>query len=489
MDDKTRERLERRLVLAEAGCCIHGDGVPGISECDISSPCFVCRTSEMRLAMETAVSASKSFEARAEKAERERDALAAEIATAMANLESWKCRGADPAADTLEDRIEILHERASVREHGCACSEEDACRFVRERDEARAAANANKSEYALAFDRVQNLERALSESQAQCAAMREALKEIHVMRQLDDGEICSCGGCSQCLSRIALSTDAGRALLKERDSWKVLAKSLLDERYRTWGCWYCGEITRSDIEDPHLRLSTLREWAHHHVENDCPEHPIRALLRERDNLKERAEYAEKFGLAVADDLRSKLALVRTKRDDVWLWQGDEYDHPESLCCPVVMTADQFRSLLRERDDLRAALAATWPSEEAIAQHRDAALLAEVERLREVKAAVLEIRDSGCWAWDATIPDDGEYPEGCPHCARLIAALAGGDKPRPESATEHFDRLAEEFWQETHIMAPGKSVAPEMGERWTNAERQDAWDKWIIKRWVAGGEGK
>jgi hypothetical protein len=34
-----------------------------------------------------------------------------------------------------------------------------------------------------------------------------------------------------------------------------------------------------------------------------------------------------------------------QRGDYWHWQGDGHDFPESLTCPVVMTADQLRELL------------------------------------------------------------------------------------------------------------------------------------------------
>jgi hypothetical protein len=30
---------------------------------------------------------------------------------------------------------------------------------------------------------------------------------------------------------------------------------------------------------------------------------------------------------------------------VWVWGGDGQDHPESLTCPVLMSAEQLRELL------------------------------------------------------------------------------------------------------------------------------------------------
>lgn len=34
--------------------------------------------------------------------------------------------------------------------------------------------------------------------------------------------------------------------------------------------------------------------------------------------------------------------------EVWHWQGDEYDHPESLSCPVIMDCQVLRDWLEER---------------------------------------------------------------------------------------------------------------------------------------------
>ncbi len=46
-----------------------------------------------------------------------------------------------------------------------------------------------------------------------------------------------------------------------------------------------------------------------------------------------------------------MTLRASTRGDVWYYQGDGTDYPESLTCPVVMTADQFRDLLSESSDV------------------------------------------------------------------------------------------------------------------------------------------
>ncbi len=43
-------------------------------------------------------------------------------------------------------------------------------------------------------------------------------------------------------------------------------------------------------------------------------------------------------------------------------------------------------------------------------------------------------------------------------------------------SECYDHNAERFYQETHLMAPGKSMPREMGYI-TYEERDEAWEKW------------
>lgn len=49
-------------------------------------------------------------------------------------------------------------------------------------------------------------------------------------------------------------------------------------------------------------------------------------------------------------LSTQLTAVKTDRDGVYVWEGNmEVDKPESLVCPVVMTADTLRDLLSKGD--------------------------------------------------------------------------------------------------------------------------------------------
>lgn len=47
-----------------------------------------------------------------------------------------------------------------------------------------------------------------------------------------------------------------------------------------------------------------------------------------------------------DELRYQLSIVKTKIQDVWFFQGDGHDYPESLTCPVIMSADKFREITK-----------------------------------------------------------------------------------------------------------------------------------------------
>lgn len=43
-------------------------------------------------------------------------------------------------------------------------------------------------------------------------------------------------------------------------------------------------------------------------------------------------------------LKARSAVVLScERGDLWYWQGDGFDFPESLACPIVVSADKFRA--------------------------------------------------------------------------------------------------------------------------------------------------
>lgn len=75
---------------------------------------------------------------------------------------------------------------------------------------------------------------------------------------------------------------------------------------------------------------------------------LRAETAESAVAALRAEVARLTAdLAWANERESRL---RAERDgNVWLWQGDGDDHPESLTCQVLIRPDDLRALLAARD--------------------------------------------------------------------------------------------------------------------------------------------
>ena len=63
---------------------------------------------------------------------------------------------------------------------------------------------------------------------------------------------------------------------------------------------------------------------------DCPV-CVETMRVERDQWKDRANNSYRAGIG-----------------EVWHWQGDEYDHPQLLTCPVLMSADQVREFIAMR---------------------------------------------------------------------------------------------------------------------------------------------
>ncbi len=108
------------------------------------------------------------------------------------------------------------------------------------------------------------------------------------------------------------------------------------------------------------------------------------------------------------DLRAQLRVVETGTEGVWRWQGDGEDHPESLSCPVVMSAETLRALLARIDaragadrgtainrsisasahvvEARGALAATPAHHVADVERARGRLLAAEQEQREADAA-------------------------------------------------------------------------------------------------------
>jgi hypothetical protein len=78
----------------------------------------------------------------------------------------------------------------------------------------------------------------------------------------------------------------------------------------------------------------------------------RGLMREAAN----ALHTLARGQSLLEELTQALELLRRERNgEVWCWQGDDEDHPESLTCPVLMSAEHVRAFVADRARLAALL--------------------------------------------------------------------------------------------------------------------------------------
>ena len=114
------------------------------------------------------------------------------------------------------------------------------------------------------------------------------------------------------------------------------------------------------------RPRTAEEWARWLAERD-PQNPspknIGPLGWHWDVGREIAAYAAQQTAALRAEVE---ALHRERKGEVWYWQGDRYDTPESLSCPVLMEAETVRQMLHER----AALVAVTKAAQAWLDHPD-----------------------------------------------------------------------------------------------------------------------
>lgn len=126
---------------------------------------------------------------------------------------------------------------------------------------------------------------------------------------------------------------------------------------------------------------------------------------------------------------------RVLRAEVWFWQGDEYDNPDSLSCPVIMSADAVRELVGAResevhrlqlalgDAARAIPEVAGPVDHRIRtfrgewsvrllnlENRNIALEAEVARLKAGRLTPAEVHNL-CHNLPSTVPVC-EFAAGC-----------------------------------------------------------------------------
>jgi uncharacterized protein (UPF0335 family) len=145
------------------------------------------------------------------------------------------------------------------------------------------------------------------------------------------------------------------------------------------GCvnaWH-NQPAKPDIpEDLKVWYSVACDKVHFQTDYDAIKTLIERIARLEAELEEERAGAETpKALADAEDenrqLREQLAEAEVIRDaavkrlslvwdfqnkDYWCWGNDEHDHLESLVCPIVITADDLRSIVKRAEKAEATVA-------------------------------------------------------------------------------------------------------------------------------------
>lgn len=185
-------------------------------------------------------------------------------------------------------------------------------------------------------------------------------------------------------------------------------------------------------------------------------HPVLAATEEAKSELERLRAALVNSDAGMQTLRQQHqtacderdAMKRTltaSRDDVWLWQG-QGDEPESLVCPVVMSADTLRDILKhhdlvaiqkDRDFYRDVCAGEYDDDSST----DSMTLEQRCAIAEKRVAELEQKSRDSWAayvgCDAMLKASEERE-------RIIQDHRERACARERDAIEERDRLAATF---------------------------------------------
>jgi len=99
-----------------------------------------------------------------------------------------------------------------------------------------------------------------------------------------------------------------------------------------------------------------------------------ALAKARDNIMADWQTVTKE----RDQARALVLLVNAGPGDVWYWQGDGADYPESLSCPVVMSAGTLRGLCASAEQVRQVRAVAFGDMTGVAAAWDS--LREIRRI-------------------------------------------------------------------------------------------------------------
>ncbi|WP_353949808.1 hypothetical protein [Stenotrophomonas maltophilia] len=98
---------------------------------------------------------------------------------------------------------------------------------------------------------------------------------------------------------------------------------------------YRGGDCERDAQGYYVNARTAQDWA-----------MWQAALAARQPVYEGHTWINDYVLA---GLRERAAMpLQLRNGEVWHWQGDGQDFPESLVCPVIMSAETLRALLAAR---------------------------------------------------------------------------------------------------------------------------------------------
>ncbi len=110
-----------------------------------------------------------------------------------------------------------------------------------------------------------------------------------------------------------------------------------------------GWLAEAHVEDMQMRISHEQERARELVRRAQEAEGKLHSLRGRYE-----ELAREMTLAIQQrkDAVAAVTMAHASLDAVWLWQGDDTDKPESLVCPVVMSAETLRGMVAKMESAK-----------------------------------------------------------------------------------------------------------------------------------------
>ena|SRR3990167_3359208 len=111
---------------------------------------------------------------------------------------------------------------------------------------------------------------------------------------------------------------------------------------RRQGCAQIAALSQDVIRATGIALSLENKIAALEAERNS------AIAAFREKVQDFADEISRHrgtGARVTALEAERLALHRERKGEVWYWQGDGYDFPESLCCPVLIEPEKLRAFV------------------------------------------------------------------------------------------------------------------------------------------------